>query len=408
MSHALTPRAPSPVLRARASEPAGPGSPPPDLPTQNFDLAIIGAGPAGSIAALETARRGRSVLLVDKAPFPRPKVCGCCLSRAAVELINELGLAHILRAAPPLTALKLHAAGRTAHLPWPAGRALSRAALDQHLAAAAIDAGVTFRDATTASLGPLTPHARTITLHDARGQHTVTARIVIVADGLAGRVLRDHAELEPVIDPRARIGVAAIVPGSLSSADHRSEIHMTVGRGGYVGSVTLEDGSTNFAAALDPAVIHARGSLASAVRSIFTDARTTPPDHLLQHAQWKGTPQLTRTRRQLGLERVLIIGDAAGYIEPFTGEGMTWAMASGHAVAPIAAEAAAAKHGSPAILTHWRRAHRHVVRNTTCRTLARLLRHPHLTAAAVHLLSLTPALATPLLRRLHRPLAGCH
>ena len=48
------------------------------------DVLVIGAGPAGSVTARELARRGRRVLLVDKAAFPRPKVCGCCLNAAAV------------------------------------------------------------------------------------------------------------------------------------------------------------------------------------------------------------------------------------------------------------------------------------------------------------------------------------
>ena len=56
-----------------------------------FDALVIGAGPAGAVAARELARRGASVLLVDKSRFPRPKVCGCCVNGAAVGTLKRHG-----------------------------------------------------------------------------------------------------------------------------------------------------------------------------------------------------------------------------------------------------------------------------------------------------------------------------
>ena len=76
-----------------------------------FDALVIGAGPAGSVTARELARRGCRVLLVDKAHFPRAKVCGCCLNGAAAATLERLGLAHVVADAVPLNRVTV-AAGR--------------------------------------------------------------------------------------------------------------------------------------------------------------------------------------------------------------------------------------------------------------------------------------------------------
>jgi flavin-dependent dehydrogenase len=57
-----------------------------------WEVVVIGAGPAGSIAARECAKQGLRTLLVDKAAFPRPKVCGCCLNANAMATLERLGL----------------------------------------------------------------------------------------------------------------------------------------------------------------------------------------------------------------------------------------------------------------------------------------------------------------------------
>ena len=61
----------------------------------DFDAVIVGAGPAGSVCAMELARLGRAVLLVERENFPRYKVCGGCLSAASVEILESLGLSSL-------------------------------------------------------------------------------------------------------------------------------------------------------------------------------------------------------------------------------------------------------------------------------------------------------------------------
>ena len=70
-----------------------------DVSDTTWDVVVVGAGPAGSMAALEIARRGRSVLLVDKASFPRYKVCGCCLNARALSLLELADLGGLVDSA---------------------------------------------------------------------------------------------------------------------------------------------------------------------------------------------------------------------------------------------------------------------------------------------------------------------
>ncbi len=111
-----------------------------------WDAAVVGAGPAGAVAARELARRGRSVLLIDKATFPRWKVCGCCLNGSALDTLAAVGLGDLPArcGAVPLERVRLEAGGRGAELPLPGGVALSREAFDAALVRAAVAAGVAF------------------------------------------------------------------------------------------------------------------------------------------------------------------------------------------------------------------------------------------------------------------------
>ena len=119
---------------------------------------------------------------------------------------------------------------------------------------------------------------------------------------------------------------------------HERTIFMAVGREGYVGAVRVEDGSLNVAAAFEPALVRRWGTPGLAAAAILAEAGF-PPIAGLENAHWQGTAGLTRQTRPLAEERLFLLGDAAGYVEPFTGEGIAWALASGQAVAPLALQA---------------------------------------------------------------------
>lgn len=344
----------------------------------NFDAAIIGAGPAGAVTAYELARRRQRVLLVDKAKFPRPKVCGCCLNRGAVQTLNRLGLGHTLAHAVPLSAVCLAAAGHTATIPLPGGVALSREWLDSALVGAAIRAGAVFHDG----------EARKV------AECQAIARVVVVASGLLGNEAPAEAD--------SRIGAGVVVPAEgVPAFFRRGMVYMATAAGGYVGLVRLEDDRLDVAAAFDAVFVRQCGGLGPAAEAILAETRW-PAIAPLAMLPWKGTPALTRRAATRAGQRWFAVGDAAGYVEPFTGEGMAWAIRSAVALAPLAVRAA--EHWSDSLAREWERTHRRLIesRQWVCRIVARLLRSPRLTAWAVRALAVCPALSWPVVASLNR------
>ncbi len=173
---------------------------------------------------------------------------------------------------------------------------------------------------------------------------------------------------------------------------------MACGGGGYTGLVRLEDGRLDAAAAFDAAWVRAAGGPGRAAARMVDEAGW-PAANRLEESAWRGTPALTRRPRRVAAERLFVVGDAAGYVEPFTGEGMAWALASGTAVAPLAAE-----RWRPELARQWTDLHGRIVgrRQTVCRTAAAVLRRPWLTRLVVRLLAHAPGLAAPVVRLLNR------
>ncbi len=366
---------------------------------------VVGAGPAGATAARELARRGVDVMLVDRASFPRWKVCGCCLNGRAAALLNAAGLGDhaAIRRAVPLQSLCLASGGHLARVPLFGGAALSRESLDVALIQAAVEAGAAFLPETRAILLEKDAKSlrcdapRRVLLQQDQKRAEVSARVVLAADGLGGQFLT-RTPIAASVEFGARIGAGTTTTDA--PAFYRpGVVYMTCGAGGYTGLVMLEDGRLDVAAAFDASAVRAGGPGPVAVR-LLHEAGWPVPDGLAD-LPWRGTPPLTRHARQVAAERLFVVGDAAGYVEPFTGEGMAWAMASGAAVAPLAARAV--ERWRPEFITQWARIHRRVVsrRQTVCRAAAAVLRRPRLTRLLVRLLSQAPMLAAPVIGRLN-------
>jgi flavin-dependent dehydrogenase len=386
--------------------PAIPRAPLDAAAERRWDALVIGAGPAGATAAHTLATRGLVVLLVDRAAFPRPKVCGGCLNDRALATLARLGLARATADARPLRALRLAAGRRTAALPLPRTLAIDRAAFDTHLATSAVRAGACFIDDVSAKVTHAGSHHDpaivTLTPTDGAAPILVRARCVLAADGLAGSSLCAVPPLAPVVSPTARFGAGATLDGTphelrrLALTD-AATLSMTIGPRGYLGACRLPDGRITLGAALAPAFARALSGPGPAAAAILRSAGLDPPASLAT-ARWYGTPTLTRRRPRIAHGRVLVIGDAAGYVEPFTGEGMAWALAGAEAVAPIA-HALAAGGDPDRAAAAWTAIHRRLVarRQHLCRALAAALRVPPVVAAALALASVWPALASPIL-----------
>ena len=348
-----------------------------------YDVLIVGAGPAGAMAAWELAGQGASVLIVDKAAFPRDKVCGCCLNRTALGVLEQAGLGQFIARlnAPQLNLLHITDGRRTATAALPGGVALSRSAFDQALVQQAVQRGAAFRDNTHAALlehASACPH---VALRSGSEHWTVQARVLIVADGLGGHLLDQHSAFATRIASRGRIGLGAIADDH--GASYRpGVIYMTCAPGGYLGLVRLEDERLNMAAAVDPAFLRRVGTASGAVAQLLERARWPAPRDL-PRLVWRGTPTLMRTRRPAAAGRIFLVGDSLGYVEPFTGEGMAWALASGRAVAKPAFQAIT--HDSPALALQWDRTAGRLLRvgHWRCRMVAWALRRPRLVNSAL-------------------------
>ena len=368
-----------------------------------WDAVVVGAGPAGAFAALKLARAGRATLLVERKSFPRPKVCGGCLNAHALAALGRAGLIETLRGcgAQPVSTVHLRHRGRAVQLPIPAGLAVSRAVLDAMIVGAAIDAGCAFLPETTALLvpeagAPWREGWRRLDVQHHHHRARVASRMVMIADGLAHSSLRECPELRSRVSSTSRIGVGGLADRAIAGATPGA-ITMAVGRHGYVGITLVEQGRTNIAAALDAGFLKLQANPARAVSSILSEAGIPHDSGALDEVDWQGTVPLTRHMPRPVARRVFVLGDAAGYVEPFTGEGMAWAFAAVEIVVPLATRGILA--WDAAIERDWLSAYRGLVATDQrwCRAVSRVLRSSWATRAIVGALSPFPGLARPLL-----------
>src|SRR6476469_1338528 len=167
--------------------------------TRNIDVLIAGAGPAGSIAATVLARAGARVLVLDRAQFPRPKLCGDTLKPGALAVLERLGLGCAAGASIPLAGMivtgddGVRVVGRYENV---SGRAISRSDLDASLMMAAAGAGARIEQGVLVQ-GPVvnsSGHQPVVTGVRIAGRQgkclEIPARMVIAADGRHSRVAR--------------------------------------------------------------------------------------------------------------------------------------------------------------------------------------------------------------------------
>ena len=180
---------------------------------------------------------------------------------------------------------------------------------------------------------------------------------------------------------------------------------MAVGRSGYCGVVRLDRGRLNLAAAVDPDCLKRKSTPAAAVAELLLQAGLGLPSSF-ETGEWFGTAPLTRVSSSVAGERLLLLGDAAGYVEPFTGEGIAWALSLGAAVASVVKRGVADWDNS--LERDWTECVRRRVlsRQWFCRRIASLLRHPWGVRCALAVLARAPSLATPILNRVSQGPSG--
>lgn len=293
------------------------------------DVLIVGAGPAGCLAAIVIARAGGRVLMVDRARFPRHKLCGDTLNPGALAILRQMGLDAAERGLPITGMLVTGPGGIRVDAAYPGhltGRAIGRRELDQALFEQTGAAGVEIEEEVLAQR-PLVDEARGavsgVLLGRKGGRQTeVRARVVIAADGRESRLARYLALARHPARPR-RWAVGAYF-ANVAGMTSRGEMHIRSGH--YIGIAPLPGGLVNACVVTanrrrlrDPAALLSeslRNELELADR--FASAtRMTRPVVLGPLAVDCATP---------GTSGLLLAGDAAGFIDPMTGDGLRFAL----------------------------------------------------------------------------------
>lgn len=364
-----------------------------------WDVIVVGAGPAGASAAVRLADGGRRVLLIDRCGMPRGKVCGCCLSQVAVEELSAIGLPPERIGGIQRTHVRLVTATSEAVLPL-AGWTLSRESLDAAIVRCAIAAGAAWLPSTRVSAIEETANGVTVAAIDADDRPLRFEAVhAVVATGLASGVrIHSGGERVPRSRPRtgSRLGVGATLPPE-SAAVAAGELVMHTSAEGYCGIVRLEDGRIDVAAAVDTFAFRRHASAAAAVAAVLGGRRHGFLDVDGSALRFVGTPQLTRFSPVVAgrWRRIHRIGDAASYVEPFTGEGIGWGLVGARSVA----EAMLAHPANDATATasviaaaHERSIARRLAGpKRRCLWVASAVRHPSLVSTAVAAARVAPA-----------------
>jgi geranylgeranyl reductase family protein len=326
------------------------------------EVVVVGGGPAGAAAAICLATAGREVLLLDRAAFPRDKACAEYTSPEAVTVLRRLGAWEAVQAvgARPLSGIVVHgprgARWRLEHamhgMPHP-NLVLPRQTVDAALLEHARVRGAEVRERTSVR------HVRRdsdggLALDLADGGGEVRAHLVVGADGVRSVVARDLGLTRPLVWPR-RLGLMARFRDAGGPHDRAA---MYLGRGGYAGATPTGEGrlTVTLVTGLGP------GPRRHAGLDGFVEALVArfPPlaDRLTgayQLGRARGVGPLGHRVAAPHAAGALLVGDAAGFFDPLTGDGIYLALRGAELASEVADAALRAGDCSTARLAAYTR-----------------------------------------------------
>ena len=331
----------------------------------NYDVIIAGGGPAGSSAAIHLAQSGAHVLLVEQKRFPRPKLCGEFISPECSAHFERLGVFERMLAGNPaqLTETVFYSKnGANVSVPsrWfsttGAALGLSRAEMDERLLRRAVEVGVDVREeASVVDLLVQNGLINGVKLKHSGAEQAMTASITIDATGRTRaltRMVERTRNTKPRLQQRPLVAFKAHLRNT-RVASGACEIYFY--RGGYGGLSTIENGLSNLCFIANARDARAHNSDATRLMREVVCENRRAADTL--HDAELASDWLAVSLESFGRHSpapavgLLTIGDAASFIDPFTGSGMLMALESGElaasAIAPqlkqLAADATASE-----------------------------------------------------------------
>ncbi len=312
------------------------------------DLLVVGAGPAGSASAAWAARAGIDTLLLDAAEFPRDKPCGDGLTPRAIAELDALGLAPWLEGRARNRGLRAAGFGQLLYLPWPGGNlpdyggAAPRLELDHAIRQVALDAGAEPLDGVRAVDVERDGSGRVtgVVVKRSDATETIRCRRLVVADGARsqlGRALGREWHRDTAYGVAARGYIKSgrsddeWISSHLELRDDADRI-----LSGYGWIFPLGDGEVNIgvgtlATAKRPADINLRSLL-----NYYAD--TQREDWELQddvRAPWSALLPMGGAVSGVAGPNWLLVGDAAGCVNPLNGEGIDYGLETGHLAAQV-------------------------------------------------------------------------
>jgi flavin-dependent dehydrogenase len=282
-----------------------------------YDLIIVGAGPGGCACAITAARAGAKVLLLEKDQFPRHKVCGEFVSAESLRLLQWLLGNNPFHSRPAIGSARVFAGRKSISIPIaPAAQSIPRFDLDNALLHAGSDAGVSAREGVTVR-EVKTGHVFTVVTL----KHSFTARAVVNASGRWSQLTQHPVSKKPASKENDKwIGVKA----HFREQQPPSSVDLYFFDGGYCGVQAVNENTINACAMVR----------ASAARTL-DEVLNLHPALRQRSRDWQPLfPALTTSglhfrKPQTESDGMMLTGDAAGFIDPFAGDGISLALHGG-------------------------------------------------------------------------------